>query len=270
MYVVALADNARRSDEDVAALAADLSTTVYEARLMLNAGAPAIVLTTPDRARALDALAKLRARGHDAIACDGAAVVGSEAMISMRRFRLDESALVAGERTSEERLPYDDIAVLLPALHRRHVEKHSEYKERKFNVARAVMSGGLVMNKTTTRTTHATSDEREHVLYAFRASGETPWILREHETHYAALESQKRPSTLENFNTVVTLLRQNAPRAVYDDRLMTLRRVPETAKLAGDARARTTTTSSASGVDLMAHLLALWLVKHAPAGSAHE
>jgi hypothetical protein len=33
MYVVALADNARRSDEDVAALAADLSTTVYEARL---------------------------------------------------------------------------------------------------------------------------------------------------------------------------------------------------------------------------------------------
>ena len=263
MYIVALAELVRASDADVEALAADLGTTSYEARLLLNAASPAIVLTTPERSRALDLLAKLRVRRRDAIACDGAAVVASEAMTSMRRFRLDESAVVADDR-SDARLPYDDVAVLLPALHRRHVEKLSEQKERKFNAARAVMSGGLVMGKTVTRTTHATSDEREHVLYAFRASGEPPWILREHETHYTALESRKGPSTLENFNTAVTMLRERAPRAVYDDRLMLARRVPETAKLAGDSRAKITTTSSASGIDLLAHLLALWLVKHAP------
>jgi hypothetical protein len=67
----------------------------------------------------------------------------------------------------------------------------------------------------------------------------------------------------ENFLIAIELLRERAPHAAYDERLVG-RKVPERlcqAASRGISRERTVETTSAAGMDLVAHLLAMWLAK---------
>ncbi|HEY6461657.1 MAG TPA: hypothetical protein VIY73_15925, partial [Polyangiaceae bacterium] len=85
MYVVAIAELKGSIEDEAPNLAEDLGATAYDARLLLAAGAPIVAKTTPDREAALELLARLRARGHGAVACDTSAVVSSADMVAMRR-----------------------------------------------------------------------------------------------------------------------------------------------------------------------------------------
>ena len=262
MFVVAIAQLGGPADAEAQALASDLGVTAYEARLILAGGFPALVLSTPERDAALGLLGKLRARGHAAIACDTAAVVPSSRMVSMRRFDLDLEAVIATDKA--ERLPFDDVLALLAATHKASIESETASVTQKFRPGLALATGGLVMRTASTKATSSTAVERERVLYVFRRSGELPWLLRENATHYTALgqlDGGIARSRAENFQKTVTHLRERAPRAVYDDALLALKRIPEQARVDGNAGAKTTTTSSEAGTDLMAHLLALIIGK---------
>jgi hypothetical protein len=133
-------------------------------------------------------------------------------------------------------------------------------------MTRALMSGGLVIRKATTREVVERTELRERVLYVFRRSGGTPWLLHETGTNYSTLGPALRPSQHENFQTTVAMLRERAAGATYDERLAARRNFPERATLTGGAqggggRTHTSTVSSDAGVDLAAHLLALWIAK---------
>src|SRR5262249_58145917 len=52
VYVVAITELATSVEAEAAALAPEIGSTPYETRLELAGGMPAVVLTTPDRARA--------------------------------------------------------------------------------------------------------------------------------------------------------------------------------------------------------------------------
>lgn len=259
MYVVALAELCGPVENEAAALSVDLGITVYEARLSLSGVFPTIIFTTHDRDRAVAVLQAVRGRGHSAVACDTTAVRSSADMISMRRFAFEADAIVATDRG--ERLPFHDVAMLLLASHRQRVESESVEKERHFRPGMAIATGGFIMSKTVVRETRTTSEDRQQVLYIFRGSGATPWLLHEAGTHFLALGGELAPSRRENFLKTVELLRSHAPHATYDDRLMTMRRVAERASMEGNSMQRTTTTSSESGMDLAAHVLALWISK---------
>ncbi len=261
VFAVALAELAGTVDAEAAALAADLGTSAYDARLLLAAGLPALVRTTPDRAQALDLLARLRGRGHRAVACDAAAVVSSGAMVAMRRFRLEDGAVALDG--DEAALPYGDIVALIAAVHRRRTDTESRTQESKFSMSRALLTSGLSMTKTVTTRAHTSSEEREGVLYAFRRSGATPWILREHGTAWGSLGPAVAATESENFRRAVTALRERAPGAAFDERLVT-RKASGRAAVSGGAGATTVTTSSDAAIDLLAHLLALWLARAAP------
>src|SRR5262245_29712091 len=56
MFVVALIDIAGPLEQEAVMLASDLGTTMYEERLRLAAGTPAVVLATPDERRAHELL----------------------------------------------------------------------------------------------------------------------------------------------------------------------------------------------------------------------
>jgi hypothetical protein len=262
VFVVAIAELAGRLEDEATALGADLGATPYDARMLLASGLPAIVRTTVDKAQALDLLARLRARGHGAVACDSAAVVASGAMVPMRRFRLGAAAVTLDDRPGEA-LPYDDVLALLAAVHRSraHTETHSS--EKQLSIARAVMTSGLSMTKTVKKESHSATEERENALYVFRRSGAPPWLLR--EGGVADWSGHGQPlaaSRLENFRLTVGAMRAKAPGATFDDRLVT-RRVQERASLAVGAGTKSVTTSSEASMDLLAHLLALWIARSA-------
>ena len=223
MHVVAITQLSSTVEREAAALAVDLGGIAYEHRQKLAAGLPAVVLTTPDEHRAATLVAKLRARGHVAVACRTADIVASSAMISLRRFQIDDDALIAGD----QRLPWREIGALVRATHRRRIETTTVVKDKQLAVGRAIVTGGLVMRKTTTREVATRTDETDPVLYVFRASGATPWLLREQGTHFEALGAQLTPISARNFQLTVELLRSRAPTARFHDALLTRRTVVE-------------------------------------------
>jgi len=141
--------------------------------------------------------------------------------------------------------------------HRRRTETKSEVKERKFGAGRALMTGGLMLTKTVKREETRVTDERDQVLYVFRRSGERPWLLRERSAGYGWLGDKRAPSSLQNFVATIALLRERAPEAAYDDRLMSFCK-PLTFALKVMSRTDGSSTSTEPTIDLVAHLLALW------------
>jgi len=261
VFVVAVTDLRGSVEDEAVPLAADLGTTAYDARLLLAVGTPAIVRTTPDKALALELLTRLRARGHGAVACDASAVVSSEDMVAMRRPRLEEDAVTLDDRPTE-RLPYTDVLALLPAVHQRRVDAATQTRETKLSMGRALVTGGLAFTKTVKTNTRSATDERDVVLYVFRRSGAPPWLLRERGTGWAGLGLPLAPSESENYRLAVAALRERASGATFDDRLMT-RKASERASLSGAGGNTTVKTSSQAGVDLLAHVLALWIARGA-------
>ncbi len=231
----------------VTALAPDLGTTAYELRLALGPGFPAVVLATPDPARAATALAAIRGRGHRATEIEFSDVVPSSRMIPLRDFRFEPTDLVANAG-EDDRVPYADLSAILRASHRADVVTTHEVKERKLALGKAIATGGLVMTKTTTREITSKTENREQVLYLFRASGATPLILREMSAHYAGLGADLGRTALENFGKTIQRLRALAPHAAYDERLLVPRSIHGVA-------------DGVEATDLVAHLLAADLAR---------
>jgi len=267
MFVVGITQLATTIDVESPLLASDLGLTAYEARMYLLPGLPAIAMLTPERSRALELLARLRARGHEALAFDSNAVVASQDMCALRRFRFEADALVT-ENPQEQRLPYEAILATLRATHHTRVETTTEEKSRKFSAGRALMSGGLLMTKSTTSSSTTRSEDRQEVLYVFRNDGEPPWLIRESGPKYEGLGERMASTERANFVTLVAMVREFAPSALIDDRLVS-RKVPERISqvaVQSFAKGRSVEASSEAGVDLLAHLLAMWMAKHAKAG----
>jgi hypothetical protein len=252
--VVALMALRSSVEEEAPLLAADLGSTAYETALLLRSPTPVPLLRTDDRARAVALLARLRERGHDAVACDASAVVATEAMTHVRSFRVEAEALTATSSNGQsESVPWGDVIALVRAMHRTRTEQVEKNAERKFSLGRAAISGGVLMTKTVTKTTKHTNEEREQVLYVFRHGG-APLLLVQSRIRYDGLGADLRPSQIENFTTLVRVLRAQAPGAGYDERLLAPR--PGLERVRAGA-AGTTSTSSSEGIDLLAHLIAL-------------
>jgi hypothetical protein len=258
VFVVALAELGTSVENETPLLAADLATTVYEARLRLAAGLPCVVLSTPDRERALEMLGKLRGRGHGAVAFDARAVVSASSMVTVRRYRWAEDALELDREgaapSGPDRLLYTEMSVLLRAMHRSSHERRRDVKEVQLRPGAAIATGGLIMTKTVHKQVRKAVEAREQVLYLFRRGG-TPWLLRENASQSAALGDAMHPTRALNFAASVQRLRERAPEAPYDERLLAVKRLPEVPAQPGKSEDDRAT----AGVDLLAHVLALWL-----------
>jgi hypothetical protein len=247
MQLVAIAELTGAIEAAAGPLAAAIGTTAYELKLVLNAGLPAVLLATVDPARAASVVAAIRRAGHLAVVCDRAECTPSTRMTSLRDFRLDGDGLRASA-DSPARLPYQRIGAMLRATHRRTIETTEKVEERKFRPGMAVLTGGLVLSKKTSREVTTQAHERDQVLYVFRTDGEPPWILRERQAHYGGLGKDLRPTSLENFQTTIRQLRERSPGAAYDERLMTGRPIRGVA-------------DGSDATDLLAHLLAAHLCR---------
>ena len=236
---VFVANLARPALLEAEALAPLLAKTPFEARLALAAGPPSIVLATTDRDRAANVLGMLRSRGHAAHAFDDESFVKSDVMAKIDDFRLDADGV--RRTTNGDLLPYGDVYAILRAVH-----DSSASTERE--VFGAGMGDGMRSDANAPPIV-VKSEDREHVAYFFRRSGERPWLLRERHASYVGLGQERGPVAFANFTRLLARIREASPMAVFDDRLVR-RRVVERLDTEG-------VTSSRHGMDLLAHLLAM-------------
>lgn len=223
MYIVAIARlNGELQRPALAALAAEVETTPYELKLTLNAGFPAVVLVTSEQATAGRVATAIARQGHVPVLCDRSQIVPSSRMTTLRNFELSRTQLI-DDAPSGQSLQFVDLSVLVRAVHRSTQHSFEQVQERKLRPVMAVVSGGLVMSKKVTKDITTTTSAREQVLYLFRHGAQPPWILRERVANYAALGQEMGPSSFDNFGKTVARLRQLAPSAAYDERLVSSR-----------------------------------------------
>ena len=247
-------------DGEAQGVARDLGATVYEVRLLLSSGAPAVMLVTDDKEQAVRVLAQLRGRGHEAVACDASAITPSGAMAQLRHFRLDDDAVVRqdGNGAEKDRLPYKSILALVRATSRVATETRTQESERKIAIATAVATGGLKLTKSVTRELVAVKEDRSQVLYLFRSDGEPPWLLREVGTDYTSLGDLLAPAQIENFRRTIEIIRERAPHAAYDESLIAAKKTGEQIRAIG-ANGKSIAVAAESGTDLLAHILVIAL-----------
>ena len=254
MFAVTLLSLSTSPDAETAALAADLGVTPYEAGQLVRGALPSVVLRTADGQKAEKLAASMRGRGQVALACDLAQVIATEAMHTVRGFRIEALGLVSeNPNGTSEHLPWAEVRCAVRAVHQGSSQSLDVAHERKFDLTRAVLSQGLVMTKASTKEKATAASVREPVLYLFRRGG-APWRLAETQGRYGSLGPLVRPTRLENFETLVRLVRERIPHAPWDERLVALR--PRTESISSDFRGHQTNISSASTVDLLAHVVA--------------
>lgn len=234
MFLVAITRLATSLEAEAKALAADLGTVPYEERVKLNAGMPSLVLATPDAAAAQACLMRLRGRGHTAMLVSSDDVVRADAMLQVKRFSFDDAAATGPYRghaggliaNDTEQRPWNEITALVRATHRSVGQAAQVLTEKKFDPMRAMLTGGLLMNKRVQKTVTTHAPEHEDVLYIFGLAGSTPWLLRERHAHYGGLGAAVTLSSHENFRLSVEAIRRRAPGALFDDRLVARRSTP--------------------------------------------
>lgn len=257
MDVVAVVALARSVDDEAPRLAADLGLTVFETAVMLRGSPPVVVFRSEDQNRAADVASRLRSRGHDVVHCDLNMVVSSDTMFRPRSFRFEGSDFVGVGSGVEQRLPLAAIFAMLRAHHATRSEDTVTSREHRLSFSRATMTGGLMMSKVHTQETRRVTLERENVLYVFRVDG-PPWLLCSMQMRYDGLGSAMRPSRLENFDVLQQTLRDLAPSAPFDKRLLQVRVATNTIVTEGPGHL---TQSSSGQIDVMAHILTLSLAR---------
>ncbi|MBX3231842.1 MAG: hypothetical protein KIT84_11750 [Labilithrix sp.] len=251
MDVVAIVALGRHSDQEAPLLAADLGLTTYETGVMLRAPTPIIVYRSEDRARTADLASKLRARGHDAVACDLDSVVSSDDMFRPKTFQFEGSELVGHGNGEQRRVALADVFALVRATHQVQSVDTTTTHEKTRSLSRAFATGGLVTTKTVERESQRVTNEREPVLYLFRGDGD-PWLLGAQSLRYGGLAGEMKVSKAENFEVLIRLLRSLAPQATYDARLLQVRVGTQIIS----SGSKHMTSSSAGAVDILAHIVA--------------
>jgi hypothetical protein len=260
MHLVALTrwNPDKKLDQELPVLAPALHLAPYDARLRLVTPPPAVLASGLELAAAQQLLGVLRARGHGAVACDVTSVPPAERSILVRGFELGPEVFVGlDEQRRRFELPYAQILGFARAAELSSQTQSVETSEKKLAIGRALMSGGMMMNKTVTKVETTGSSERQQVAYVFRSTAPEPVLLKQYSLSYEGLGAARGSSAHQSFEALIAALRTRTPGAMHDDRLLTHKRLPDLTGVRGLTKDRTISTSNAPANALAAHLLML-------------
>lgn len=262
-YVVAVTRWGRPLEQELATFAKTSGLTAYDMRLRLTGELPVVFerTTDPDQAKAI--LKLLRDRDHGAVACDVDAVASSDELVPVRSFELEPTAVVFEQSSGQrERIEHDDVLALIRAMHLHSERTGTKTQVRQLSLGRAALTGGLAFTKKVTKETRSVRNERQQVLYLFRRSGGPPVLLEERGMRYGGLGRQIGPSAIENFSTMVSLLRSRTPESFFDERLALRPRRKLDLRLSGPVSRTVASSSNVWATDLAAHLLVVAFVRN--------
>ena len=222
MYIIAIDYGPGAGDALVDRLAEALDRTLYETRARLNSpeGGPAVVGNFAEIEPAWALAGRLRANEIPPILLMPEDVESDAHRFFVRSFALGEAGLTAFSRQSQiAELAFGEVELILRGARIRERTEWKHNEERKFSPVRAVVTGGMVITKTTRTAEPVTTAEREDFVHLY-AVGSPALVFRADALNYRSLGPALQPSAMANFETLVDSLRRSLPRARYDERLM--------------------------------------------------
>jgi hypothetical protein len=258
MKLVASVRAATRPDEAAQALADSAGLALAEARMRLAPEPPAL-LARLDPGRADLLVAALRDAGLAALAVDARCPNDDERTV-VRAFAIDEARVTFTPRFGDSTVfAWEDVETILRGARSSRSEVERTEKTRGFSVGSALATGGLKMTSTRTKTVRSSEEEIEQVILVYTGDGRAA-VLAEGHVDFSCLGAGMQPSSTGNMLELARRLREKAPSAFYDERLLRLGRRPLPFVASAESRsqtrtAATTRTDTSSALDTLAEVM---------------
>ena len=160
------------------ALASALGITSYEAsvRLRVPGSGPLVIATFGERAAADEASRKLEASGLTTVMISDEENTSAQKEFPVRTFRFNDHTLHAESRQRETLdIDYQTIFLIIRGTGIKQETSTGTTTEQKFNLGKAILTGGLIISKTVKTTEQKITEEREGFLFVY-AEGVLPLV----------------------------------------------------------------------------------------------
>jgi len=263
MKLVAIVRAPAHADEAARALADAAGLTLAEARMRLAPEPPALVARLePDKA---DALVKaLRQASLAALAVDAHFPTDRDRTI-VRSCSWDHRGVTFTSRAGDSMVvSWGEVVAILRGVRASRCQVEQVEKAKRLSVGTAVVTGGLKMTRTSTKTVRSSEESTEQVILLFARDGGAA-VLTEGEVEFSCLGPSMQPSSTGNMVELARRLRDGAKGAFYDERLLRLGRRPLPFLAGGESRSQTKTatvtrTDTSSSLDVLAEVIRQALV----------
>jgi hypothetical protein len=222
MHIVAIYNLNNDKETSAGSLAAVLKVTFYEAltRLRCPGNGPLTVAVFAEKEQAEQLSEQLRSAGFKPVVLRAEEIAGMTGTWIVRSFGLGEDELhIETEQGKNLDIAFQDVDLILCGMSISRDTITEIVKQRSIDVGRAVLSGGMMITKTTRTSRDVTTEARERFINLY-ARGAPVIVFCENAIDYSSLGSARGPSRSENFVHLVAELRRCCPVARYDDRLM--------------------------------------------------
>jgi hypothetical protein len=181
---------------------------------------PRVLLPAALADRADELVSGLEELGFVAFACDPGAVPCDADRILVRgmEVRADGVTFVDGQGQRHE-CPKTAIAAIQRGIRVSTSSEKVETTERRVDVGKAVLTGGMLLTSKVKKQTVRTQEDRDAFLLVARNDGEPDAIIYERRLDYRFLGADKQPSSFANLEKTLARLRALAPALPVDDRL---------------------------------------------------
>lgn len=263
MKLVAIARAASRPDDAARVLAGAAGLTLAEARMRLAPEPPAL-LARLRASRADEVVSALRAAGLAALAMDSEVPSDRERLVAVR-FAVSGAGAVFTSRAGEEvAVAWPDVVAILRGQRTARQETERIEKSRRFSVAAAIATSGVVMTRGVARTVRQSEESTEQVILVYPRHGRAA-TLAEGVLDFSCLGPALQPSSTANMAEVARRLREGAREAFYDERLLRLGRRALPFLASGESRSQTGTTvtrrtDTSGSLDVLAEVMRRALV----------
>jgi len=258
MKLVVLLRHPVRADQGAALLAEASGLPLAEARMRLAPEPPALLARFPGEQA--DALVGVLRRGGLAVLAIEAPCPTDRERTAVRRFLLGMAGATFTSRSGEAlQFIWAEVSAILRGSRASRTDVERVERSRSFSPVRAIASGGLVNTRTTSRTVRTSSEDVEQVLLVYLRSGRAA-TLAEQELDFSCLGPAMQPSHAGNMAELTRRLREHAPGAFYDERLLRLGRRPLPFLAGKDSRSETassvtTRSDTSESLDVLAEAL---------------
>jgi hypothetical protein len=181
---------------------------------------PRVLLPAAPAERADELVSGLEALGFVAFACDPGAVPCDADRLLVRGMdvRADGVTFFDGQGQGHD-CPSTAMALIQRGVRMSTTSEKVETTERKVDLGKAVLSGGLLLTSKVKKETVHTQESREAFLLVARNDGEPDAVIYERRIDYRFLGADKQPSSFANLERTLARLRALAPAMPVDDRL---------------------------------------------------
>lgn len=186
----------------------------------LAGGLPRILLPAVDAETAAQLVPALEQLGYRAVCFTPETIPSDQDRIVARRLQFTAAGLevedAAGDR---HHCPPGAVALLQRALRVEDSSWKSTHSERRLDVGKALLTGGLMLTRRVERTTVHHRSTEQGLLLVERADGLPDIVVRERGTDYRFLGDEMSPSSRANLDLLWRRLQAFAPQAPADERL---------------------------------------------------